>query len=400
MDRFINNRAPKRILLSALLLFLLAAAGGIFLSELLADAVMSRQIAAMLAVQGGGSFTAVPTADAIAAGEASVSGYGIHADMEPSLMAGYDSLRTSIYLLLLAAAGIFCIAGAVCPLWEIDRTHRQLEALRSDCYAIAEGQQPRAALQGEDFGSVRRTCEAVNLMAARMQYLSDVLRNEKEFLKDFLTDFSHQIKTSLAVVRLNSDMIAQMEQLPEDKKHQLSGEITLHLDSMEHLVLTALQAARLNADAVSYEMEEADLTETCAGAVRRLMPLMRDKGIVIDMESPCPVLYRHDRAWLREAVCNLLKNAADHAACSRIVLELEEIPGAVKLRITDDGKGIPQSEIPYLFDRFARKSSSVSVQRAGVGLAIAKEIVKAHNGDISVYSALQQGTCFELLFLR
>jgi len=112
------------------------------------------------------------------------------------------------------------------------------------------------------------------------------------------------------------------------------------------------------------------------------------------------ILFSHDAVWLCEAIGNLLKNAADHSGCCEIRMELTKIPGAVKLCIADNGKGIPQSEIPTLFDRFGKKSNNATMQSAGVGLAIAKEIIEAHNGEICVYSEMGRGTRFEILFLN
>ena len=81
-------------------------------------------------------------------------------------------------------------------------------------------------------------------------------------------------------------------------------------------------------------------------------------------------------------------------------MELTAIPGAVRLSIADNGKGMPQSEIPQLFERFGKKSGSAVMQSAGVGLAIAKQIIEAHNGEICVYSEIGKGTRFEILFLK
>lgn len=399
-DRFINNRAPKLLVLCFLLLLVLAAAGGWFLSGKLADSIVSEQIAAMLSVSGGGNFLETPDAQAIAQGEAMFRKYGVRADMEPSLMPGYGDVRMCLFGVILGCSGVICLTGLCFSLRQVDRIYCQLEALRAECFSIAEQLQEHAQLRGEDFGCVRRICEGVNLIAKRMNHLSGSLHSEKQFLKEFLTDFSHQMKTSLAVVRLNSDMLSELEQLPAAKKEQLSEEIAMHLDGMEMLVISALKLAKLGADAVVYEKQEADLSETCRIAAERLLPLMREKQILLNIPDVQGILLPHDAVWLCEAIGNLLKNAADHGECSTITMELEEIPGAVKLSVTDDGRGILQSEIPHLFERFGKKSNNATMQSAGVGLAIAKQIIEAHNGEICVYSEIGRGTRFEILFLR
>ncbi len=400
MDRFLNNRPLHLIVAFFMSLFLLEIAASWFCSELLADFIMKEQITAMLSVSGGGSFVGEPEADAIAAGEELFRIYGVSTDMIPSLMHGYKTLRMTLFGVMTGCAALVCIPGMLFALHQVNRICSQLEELHLDCLAISEQLIGNVRLQGEDFSSVRRICEGVNLIAKRMNYISGSLHEEKNFLKDFLTDFSHQMKTSLAVVRLNSDMLTQMEQLPPDKKQQLSEEVSAHLDGMETLVISALKLAKLNVDAVVYEMSETDMNRTCKAAVNRMQPILRKNRIQLQFREDSSISFAHDAVWLCEAIGNLLKNAADHGECTQISMELMQISGAVKITIADDGKGIPQAEIPHLFERFGKKSNNASMQSAGVGLAIAKRIIEAHNGGICVYSELGKGTSFELLFLR
>lgn len=399
-DRLINNRAPRRMLL-LFVIFLLAAAGGSFLlATHLAEHILSGQIDAMLSALGGGSFTAPPDPDAVAKGEAFLSQYGIRAGMEPRLMEGFAPLRMRLFwsiFLLSGGLGMLCL---LLSLYQLRPIYRDLEEIRIECLRIAEGNAAVVGLHGEDFSCIRRVCDGINLIAVRMGHFSNRLWKEKQYLKEFLTDFSHQMKTSLAIIRLNSDMIADMDSLPPEEKTRLSDEILLHLDGMETLVISALKLAKLSAEAVVYEMNEPDLAETCRDALRRISPLLRSKEIDVSVETAPEIVFLHDRTWLREAIENLLKNIADHSGCRKASLSIESIPGAVKLTITDDGVGMEQSEIPRLFERFGKKSNNATMQSAGVGMAIAKKIIEAHRGGITVYSSPGAGTRFEILFLR
>lgn len=399
-DRFVNNRAPKLLLGFFLTLFLCFLIGGWFLSGMLAGEIVHEQIGSMLALAGGGAFLDEPDTERIRAGEELFSAYGVHAEMSASLMPQYSRIRNLLFLLISCISGSICLLGCAFSLRRLDRIYTELEELRADCFTIAEELEGKAALRGEDFGCVRRICEGVNLIAGRMAHLSGNLYQEKQFLKDFLTDFSHQMKTSLTVVRLNTDLLHEAEHLPEAQKYQLSEEIMLHLDSMEELVLSTLKLAKLNADAVVYTQTDTDLCMTCNAAIRRMQPLLRQKAVAAQLDAPDPVSLPHDHVWLCEAVCNLLKNAADHSGCTELHMELTAIPGAVKLSVADNGKGMPQSEIPQLFERFGKKSGSAVMQSAGVGLAIARQIIEAHNGEICVYSEIGKGTRFEILFLK
>lgn len=397
-DRLISNRAPMRILGVTICLILAAVIGAWVLSGILADRVIAREIAAMLSISGGGAFTDAPAPDTIAVGEALWADYGIHADMMPALMADYDGVRLLFFWCMTIAAVLVCLIGCGAALFEVNRIYIQLEALRTDCLALAEQTQELAELRGEVFGSVHRVCEGVNQVAGRMRYLSGRLLKEKNFMKDFLTDFSHQIKNTLAGIRLSSDMLTELERLSPEQRETLATELDGQLAEIEQLVAASLKLAKLNADAVLYEKADYPLEKTCEMAVSRLNPLLRTRNISVELRTDDALLF-HDPVWLGEAVQNLLQNAADHAECSTVSLEVEQIPGAVKLCIADNGRGIPQMEIPKLFERFGKKSTGNGVQSVGVGLAIAKQIVEAHNGAITVYSEPGKGTRFELLFL-
>ena len=111
-------------------------------------------------------------------------------------------------------------------------------------------------------------------------------------------------------------------------------------------------------------------------------------------------LLRHDPVWMEEAIGNLIKNAVDHARCSRISLHLETIPGAVKLIVSDDGCGIPQQEIPHLFEHFGHKRKGHDVRSVGIGLAITRQIIEAHGGVLAVYSEPGHGTQIEILLFK
>ncbi len=400
MDRIINNRTPRTIILIHLLMLTVSAILSYLLACRLSDSIITDQIQAMLSVLGDGKFTALPDPDAVARGEAFLKGYGISSRMDPAMMAYAKPLKMRLFwCLFLLSGGVSCISFQL-SMRRFRRMYDELEALHDDCIEIAAMKCFSAGEHGEEFSSIRRVSDGVTKIARQMNYLSASLNKDKQFLKDFLTDFSHQMKTSLAVIRLNSDILTDMEHLPEEQKAQLINEITLHLDGMETLVINALKLASLSADAIAYEKKDAPLSIVCEEAISRIQPMLREKGIALTFSPESEGQFPYDRAWMCEAVTNLLKNIADHSGADRAEMTLSVIPGAVKLCLSDNGKGIPQSEIPRLFERFGSKRNQSSMKSAGVGMAIAKQIIEAHNGEIAVYSQCGKGTKFEILFLK
>lgn len=399
-DRFINNRAPKRLLLVLLLLLCISAAAAYVTAGICADRIVSKQIEAELSAAGGGRFTAAPDEAAIARAEELYSQYSITRDLPPKLMASYENVRMDIFLaifILLVAASLIWFFFA---LWELMRIYRDLEKLRSDCIAAADHPDGIIGLYGEDLGCVHRISEAAELIVDRMNNLCFRLDIEQRFLRDFLTDLSHQIKTSLAVVRLNTDILSELENISQERRDKLSDEIQLNLSSMEHLVIEAIKLAKLNANAVEYKMELNSPAEICRMAVKRMSPILRERNISISEKLPDDIRLICDKGWLCEAVENIIKNSADHSRCTEITAELTEDPVMITLALSDNGKGIPQSEIPKLFERFSSRSNDISMYSSGLGMSIAQNIVRGNGGDIMVYSETGKGTRFEFVFIK
>ena len=399
MDRFINNRAPRRLVLIFIIMLGISAAAAYIASGKCADIIVTAQIESELSAVGGGSFTGSPDESAVSAGEDILRKYSIRKNMPPELMHSYPHVRHTAFNALFGLMTVVSAIWLIISMREAMSLFRDLEKLRSDCIEAAYDTHASIKMYGEELGTVHRVCESAEILVDRMRNTSSRLTNEQEFLRTFLTDLSHQIKTSLAVVRLNTDMLSELNDLSVERREKLSDEIQLNLDGMEHLVIEAIKLAKLNADAVEYDMKPYSVSELFVNAVKKLSPLLRQKDIVINTALPDDIKLTCDKGWLCEAIENIIKNSADHSECTEISAELTQNPVLTTLSITDNGKGIPQDEIPKLFDRFSSKSQDRTMYSSGLGMSIAQKIVRANNGEIFVYSEPGKGTRFEFVFL-
>ena len=399
-DRFINNRAPKKLLLIFLVLLALSAAVSHLISGICADKIVSAQIHSELAVAGGGKFTDLPKDEYISAGEKLFSAYSIDRELPPNLMKGYNSVRRTVFLSLFGVMAAMSAIWFVLSVRELMAIYRDLEKLRKECLAAADKENGIINLYGEDLGCVHRISDAAERLVNRLNSLNSKLKSEQQFQRTFLTDLSHQIKTSLAVVRLNTDMLSELDDLSQQRRDQLSDEIQLNLDSMERLVIEAIKLAKLNTNAVEYRMEQCYLADVCTLAVKRITPLLRKHDISVEMKLDDSIAMKCDKGWLCEAIENIIKNSADHAECTAITVELRDDPIMTTIALSDNGKGIPQEEIPKLFERFSIRSNDRSMYSSGLGISISQKIVRAHGGEILVYSDIGKGTRFEFVFIR
>lgn len=399
-DLILNNRTPRRQILWAAVLLTVGILLALAASAYGADAIMRGQIRAMLGAAGGAPFAEAGVSDAFVAEGMVVWGeYGISESMPPRLMQQWEPLRWKLFAVMLAffliPVAAMTVYGIRCSTGEYNR----LEQLRGACLQIRDGQTTALAELEPVPDSIGRVTEGVALIEQQMRHMRATLQAEKQALAEFLTDLSHQLKTVLAVIRLNSDLLSEPSMLAESERIQLSEEIAAQLAHMETLLRTSLKLAKLEAGAVEYRMQEGSLRATCLSAAESIAPLLRREGITLTL-GEADALWPHDAVWLREALENILKNALDHAECTEIRIEVVPNPVFAKMCISDNGRGIPQEEIPRLFERFGRKSNSSDMQSVGIGLAIAKKIIAAHGGEITVFSSREEGTKFEIIFLK
>ncbi len=399
MDRFLNNHAPKRLVLIFLLMLVLSAAAAYFAAGKCADAIVAQQIEAELSAVGGGKFTGAPEESAVTEGEKRLEKYSISRELQPTVMNSYRTVKNTVFYAVFGLMSTASLIWLALSMREVMSIFKKLETLSNDCTKAAYDTKAAITLCGEDLGTVRKACESAEKLVECMRNTSAELRGEQEFLRNFLTDLSHQIKTSLAVVRLNTDMLCELDDLPAESRDRFSDEIQLNLDGMENLVIEAIKLAKLQTDTVEYRMEPYSVADVFELAVKRISPLLRRHNIKIQSDLPADISLRCDKGWLCEAVENIIKNSADHSECTEITAGLTKNPIMTTLAISDNGKGIPQEDIPKLFERFSSKSQDTSMYSSGLGMSIAQKIVRAHNGEIFVYSEPGRGTRFEFFFL-
>ncbi len=367
-DRFLNNRANRRIICTGTVVLLLAAAGSYVLGGMMARYGMQREIARLIQIFGDRAASA-----------------GIRTDMNVRTLPEYAQMHRFYTLICFAASGGCTLLVTLVNYLHTDRIYRDLELLAEDCRHLAGDLSHQPVMRGSPAGSVRRVSEGIARVAQRTYHIADALQKQQHIHKNLLSDVSHQLKTSLAVIRLNRDML-QLLPLESDDRQRLSDEIALHLDGMEQLVLEALKFAKINAKAIQYERSEQNLTATCKLAAERLAAYSQERGTAVLVAAEADICFPHDRVWLCEAIENLLKNAIDHAGCTAVTLSLTVMPSAVRFSVRDNGRGIPLEELPYLFERFRSGAADAVPHSTGLGMPIAQQVFRAHGAELTVYS--------------
>lgn len=235
----------------------------------------------------------------------------------------------------------------------------------------------------EEKGSdeVIAVARAFNEMAASLEHAEQLRHN-------LLADVAHELRTPLSVLQGNLRAIL-------DEVYPLSQEemarLYEHTRFLSRLVNDLHELAQAEAGQLPLHRQEADLAHLVKTSAETFRPSAEAKGVSLQTELPVdPPLLRLDEARLRQVLQNLLANALRHTPAGGVItLRLTPEPGQVRLVVADTGEGIAAEHLPYVFDRFYRADPARSRDRggAGLGLAIARAIVEAHEGQINVTSA-------------
>lgn len=232
---------------------------------------------------------------------------------------------------------------------------------------------------------------------------------EKEFLKETISDISHQLKTPLASLNVFVDLLYDDKIRDEAKKKEVLGEAKKQLSRMEWMVLAMLKLARIEAGSVQFEMKKCDAKTIVKTAMESVNYLVDKRGqrLVLAMQDQedenafGELSIICDGEWLTEAIINLLKNASDYSGeGTTITVTLEEHQLFTKIHVQDEGVGIPEEALQHIFKRFYRVDNSVNPGSVGIGLALTKSIVEGMEGKIKVKSEVGKYTCFTITFLK
>ena len=273
-------------------------------------------------------------------------------------------------LFFLFAAATGWIVSLVMALY-VRKIHRDVEGLSRQINTfIQDGQQLGFSTSDEPFSMLHNSvCDLESLLLLEKDNTSRALRENTEFI----SDISHQLKTPLAALRLYVEIDSG-----DGQKSHSEAELQL-IDKMESLVFRLLRLEKIRSDAYTMHFEQTLLHQLSEEVLGEFSTIYPHKKMTVTGKSELRV----DRAWLSEALSNIVKNACEHTEENGIItVSLTDSERAVFISVEDNGGGVPEKELPKLFDRFHR-AANARPDSAGIGLAIARAVVQKHHGTIS-----------------
>lgn len=303
---------------------------------------------------------------------------------------------TSYALIAIAAFLLFVLAvGTFVFFWQRKRLYLQVDKVLTN---YINGDYSCHLPQNNE-GAIFQIFSSVEQLATMLQSKSETEHKAKEFLKDTISDISHQLKTPLAALTMYQEII---ESEPEnaDTVKQFSGKMGISLKRMEQLILSMLKITRLDTGNIVFEKSSCRVTELIAHSINELTTRAKNENKEILMDGNPEQLLVCDMEWTGEAIGNIVKNALDHTQPGGTVrITWEHTPAMLRIFIADNGGGIAPEDIHHIFKRFYRSKHSLDTQGVGLGLSLAKSIIEGQGGVISVQSELGAGTTFTLSFL-
>jgi signal transduction histidine kinase len=250
-----------------------------------------------------------------------------------------------------------------------------LEELSANIRRIVDGES--ADLLDNREGKLSILRNDIQTLVRLKQEQADALLRDKNKLKDALSDISHQLKTPLTSMMVMADLL---ETAPPEKQPELVRNIQTGLTRTQWLVDSLLKMAKLDADAVEFSVRKASAGDIINRALEPLRILLEIKEQAIVTAGEAELIC--DARWTAEALGNVIKNASEHSPAGKpILIACGENPICTWISVTDSGGGLKPVQIARLFRRFQGGGAASGY---GIGLPLARTILRGQNGDLEV----------------
>ncbi len=233
-----------------------------------------------------------------------------------------------------------------------------------------------------------------------IQKLSDELNHLRHERKEFLSSIAHELRTPLTFIKGYSDILIKRD-LSEEARHKYLVIIKEETNRLARLIRDLFDLAKMDENSFVVDTERLNMTDFFANIEARFSPAFQEKQIHFTVQCEDKLSLLADPSRFEQIIMNLLHNALAYCAVGdTTMVQVKQLNETLLITIEDTGKGIPKKDLPFIFDRFYRveKSRTRALGGSGIGLAIVKELVHAHGGEVTVRSEETKGTTFELMF--
>ncbi len=291
-------------------------------------------------------------------------------------------------VLLAGLTGLVMSRGLTSPLRALTRAASQMAG--GDLTTRAPHANPRARNN-----EIAQLSTQFNEMAGKLDASFKSLEQERDALRHFVADASHELRTPITALKTYNELLRGGAMDDAATREEFLATSQTQIERLEWITGNLLDLSRLDAGITRLNLSEHTACDVVNAAVAPFRVLASRKGVAITTMAPSPpFVFRADRARLEMALSNLIDNALKHTPVGgNIEVGATVAGGELRMHVRDTGPGIAHEVQPHVFKRFYR-GPGAQTQGAGLGLAIVKSVAQAHGGDAHVDSTPGAGSTF------
>ncbi len=235
-------------------------------------------------------------------------------------------------------------------------------------------------------------------VTSRLKNALDASSQSKKELSKNLADISHQLKTPLTSLSIINEALSSPN-ITEETKQEFLKKQTEVIDHMQTLIISLLKVSQIESGSITLKKDKIKMKELIHNVLSSLDTLRMSKNVEVSVKQNDDIFIIGDAEWLKEALGNIIKNGIEHSKENGLIeIKWQDTPIYVELTIKDYGTGIEKKDLPHIFERFYKSSSSKD--SIGIGLNLAKSILDKTFANIKVQSKVNKFTEFTIHFYK
>lgn len=270
-----------------------------------------------------------------------------------------------------------------------DIISKPIEKLTEAVKRMAQGKfNQKVEVYGND--EISGLGRAFNLMTTKLDQVDKQRR-------EFVGNVSHELRTPLSSIKILSESLIHQDHAPEEIYKEFLRDIDSEVDRLNKVIDSLLYLVDLEKEAIHLDYQLTYVNYLIEKVINSLRPLADKKNIKINFVEKIRTQVMLDKFKIQQALINIISNAIKYTPENgKIDIELDVDKDNFTLKVKDTGIGIPEDELPFIFDRFYRvdKARDRKTGGTGLGLSITQQLIALHQGEIHVESVVDEGTTF------
>lgn len=246
---------------------------------------------------------------------------------------------------------------------------------------------------------LKEKSDELTQLTAQLQDANQELIDKDQQKDEFLDTVAHELKTPITGIRAATELLLDdMADMPDDLKQQFLSNILNDSERLSRLIQNILDFEKLSKGRTQLNIQKCNIRETINKTVSSLQHLAEKKGVVIVNSNQSEVSAEYDEDRIQQVLTNLLSNALKFCEANKgeVILDYGFNKGMLEVKVKDNGRGIPEADLPFVFDKFyqSKNQNIIKPEGSGLGLAICNQIIKNHGGKIWVNNNKKTGVTF------